>query len=171
MLVNSGYIHLLGSPSFHPSFSPPSSLPFQPSSSLIPLLPPYLLPSLPHQDIKAINSMPLPGYIVTPVSSCHHFACHGLHSLALCASTHVQSFHVKYFWYGRVTPAVPGTTPECLSYSGSPRIVQGLPNPGTPLLEYPRTLELHRQSLDCPGTAGVTPASWDTLAEESQVVG
>ena len=31
--------------------------------------PPFLHPLLMYQDIKAINSMPLPGYIVTPVSS------------------------------------------------------------------------------------------------------
>lgn len=42
-------------------------LPFPPSES-----PPLLSSSsLIHQDIKAVNSMPLPGYIVSPVSSGH----------------------------------------------------------------------------------------------------
>ena len=103
----------------------------------------------------------------------------------------------------------PTTLSERQSYTGSPGIVQGigsLPNPWdlsgrvsqnagvtpavpglsqddypTPLSEYPRTPELHRQSQDCPGmttqllchpgTAGVTPAFWDTLADRSQGLG
>ena len=46
---------------FSSSLTIPCSLFFSP--------PPFLHPLLMYQDIKAINSMPLPGYIVTPVSS------------------------------------------------------------------------------------------------------
>jgi len=39
--------------------------------------------------------------------------------------------------------------PALCSYAGSPGIVQELP---TPVSDYPRTLELHQQSRDYPGT-------------------
>ena len=47
----------------------------------------------------------------------------------------------------RVTPAVPG-----LSWDDYPTL-------GTPLAEYPRTPELHRQSQDCPGMTTQPPGT------------
>ena len=69
------------------------------------------------------------------------------------------------FWYGRVTPAVPGLSQDSFTLvirvSQTARVtpaVPGLswddyPTPGIPLAEYPRIPELHRQSRDCPGMA------------------
>ena len=46
------------------------------------------------------------------------------------------------------------------------------PTPGTPLSEYPRTLELHQQSWDCPGmTTQPLGPLWQSIPERQSYTG
>ena len=82
------------------------------------------------------------------------------------------------FWYGRVTPAVPGLSqdsftlpcyqsiPDRQSYTGSPGLSwDDYPTPRTPLAEYPRIPELHRQSRDDYPTLGTPLAEYPRTPE------